>query len=279
MKKDQLFRLYVLDELSLRQVANRLNCSTSTVRYWMTKHQISRRSKSESLKGGKNPMFGSTHSKLSKQKISKASKEYFSKEENREKLSQAFSGEGNPMFGKNHSDETKKIIGNKARHWHEQNQNPFKGKAHSVSTRKTLSEKAKKRIGEKNPFYGKKHSKETVRKISEANKGRFVGENGSNWKGGKTKIQLLVRNSTNYAKWRLSVFERDDFTCVKCGQKGGTLNADHYPKYFADLLDEFKVKTITDANNCEELWCVDNGRTLCISCHKKTENYGCRKQQ
>ena len=274
ISKEQLYDLYILQGLSLRKVAKKINCSTGTVRYWMNKYDIPRRSKSEALKGSNNPMFGLKHSEASKEKISKASREYFSDKENRKILSDYFSGKNNPMFGKSHSDKTKKYISDKIKQWHECNQNPFKGKAHSEETKKILSTKAKERVGEKNHFFGKTHSQETKDKISNANKGRFVGEKGSNWKGGKTKIQLLIRNSSNYITWRSLVFERDNYTCVKCGQRGGLLNADHYPKYFSDLLDEFKIKTITDANNCQELWCIDNGRTLCLSCHKKTENYG-----
>lgn len=274
ISEDVLYSLYVLKKLSLREVAKELGCSASVIRYWMNKYNIPRRSKSAALKGDKNPMCGRKHSEASKKKISLSTQEFFSKKENREKFSQCFSGENNPMFGKTHSDKTKKIISEKTRDWHKNNQNSFKGKKHTKKTKDRLREKAKERTGAKNPFFGKSHSFETKKKISEANKGRFVGEKGSNWKGGKTKIQLLIRNSVDYVNWRTSVFERDNYTCVKCGQKGGKLNADHYPKYFSDLLDEFNIKNIVDAKNCKELWSVKNGRTLCLACHKETENYG-----
>lgn len=63
-----------------------------------------------------------------------------------------------------------------------------------------------------------------------------------------------IRNSREYANWRSSVFIRDKHTCQKCGQKGGTLNAHHIKPFakFPDLrLD------------------VENGQTLCESCHRK----------
>lgn len=64
--------------------------------------------------------------------------------------------------------------------------------------------------------------------------------------------------------WRKSVFERDNYTCQECGirsSKGNpvVLNAHHiksfieYPELRLDLT---------------------NGLTLCIDCHKKTDNYG-----
>jgi hypothetical protein len=78
------------------------------------------------------------------------------------------------------------------------------------------------------------------------------------WKGGITSKDKLFRKSKEYKEWRKSVFERDNYTCVECGQVGGKLHADHI-KPFA----YFK----------EERLSLPNGRTLCISCHKKTDTY------
>ncbi len=80
---------------------------------------------------------------------------------------------------------------------------------------------------------------------------------------GLSKQDKLIRNSAQYKQWRTSVFERDNFTCQLCNERGGVLNADHI-KRFADYPDlRFNV---------------DNGRTLCIECHKTTGTYGNRKQ-
>ena len=62
------------------------------------------------------------------------------------------------------------------------------------------------------------------------------------------------RHTQKYNEWRIKVYERDDFTCQKCGKKGGDLNAHHikpyakYPKLRYDL---------------------SNGVTLCKKCHKE----------
>ena len=89
---------------------------------------------------------------------------------------------------------------------------------------------------------------------------------------GITEIKELLRQVTQYKQWRESVFMRDGFKCQFCNAKG-EMNADHI-KPFAVILVENNVKTLDDALECDELWNIDNGRTLCVPCHKKTETYG-----
>jgi 5-methylcytosine-specific restriction endonuclease McrA len=67
------------------------------------------------------------------------------------------------------------------------------------------------------------------------------------------------RKGNRYKEWRKSVFQRDNFCCQQCGQVGGKLNADHILPFAF-----FK----------EVRFDVDNGRTLCRSCHLKTETFG-----
>ncbi len=78
-------------------------------------------------------------------------------------------------------------------------------------------------------------------------------------KGTKSSANELFRKSLAYIKWRVSVFERDDYTCQICKQKGGRLNADHI-KPFA-YFHKLRLS-------------LENGRTLCESCHRKTDTYG-----
>lgn len=83
--------------------------------------------------------------------------------------------------------------------------------------------------------------------------GSFYGSNNPNWKGGVTPENHILRNNAEYNQWRTAVFTRDKYTCQKCkDDKGGNLEAHH----------------IKDWSNYPELrYDVDNGTTLCRTCH------------
>lgn len=85
------------------------------------------------------------------------------------------------------------------------------------------------------------------------------GNKNPNWKGGVTPIYKKIRKSKEYVAWRKAVYERDNYTCQNCKETGGRLNADHI-KPFADY-PELRFE-------------LDNGRTLCVPCHRKTETWG-----
>jgi len=122
------------------------------------------------------------------------------------------------------------------------------------------------------PMKGRKHTLEAIRKIKEARaKQTFTvarnkkisiansGENHWNWQGGKTAKAQKIRNSKEYHLWRTAIFKRDNYTCQHCGERGGQLNADHIKPF---------------CNYPELVFDMDNGRTLCLKCHKKTDTFG-----
>lgn len=123
-------------------------------------------------------------------------------------------------------------------------------------------------------WLGKKRSIEDRLKMSFAKLGKFYGEKHWNWKGGISKNNRIffykIRHSSKYRQWRLNIFNRDNFTCVLCGKRGGWLEADHQQKQFSQIIHEYNIKNLKKAMFCKELWNLNNGRTLCISCHRKT---------
>ena len=81
------------------------------------------------------------------------------------------------------------------------------------------------------------------------------GENHYNWRGGVTEARHLDMTSREYKVWRDRVFQRDHYTCQMCGDNtGGNLNA-HHIKAYKDFPDS--------------RYDVDNGITLCKTCHIK----------
>lgn len=132
-------------------------------------------------------------------------------------------------------------------------------------------------LSHRNKYFNPASTKEGREKISKAKKGKpsfikgkrvdrskvVTGERHWNWQGGKTKWQKSVRTCVEYKIWREAVFERDDYTCQWCGKRNGNgetiiLNADHIKplSLYPELMYE-----------------LENGRTLCLPCHKTTDTY------
>lgn len=96
---------------------------------------------------------------------------------------------------------------------------------------------------------GRKNSEESNKKNSESHK----GEKSHLWIDGRTPENMRIRNGIEYRLWRESVFARDNWTCQKCNQRGGTLHA-HHIQNFA------QVKELRTS--------IENGITFCKECHK-----------
>ena len=75
--------------------------------------------------------------------------------------------------------------------------------------------------------------------------------------------RIQGRDIPEYKEWRVSVYERDNFTCQKCGDStGGNLNAHHIEAY---------------ADNSELRTKLSNGVTLCKDCHNNYHHLYGRK--
>lgn len=77
------------------------------------------------------------------------------------------------------------------------------------------------------------------------------GPNNPFWRGGVSPKNKLIRNGKRMRDWRISVFERDNYTCQICGQKGGLLHAHH----------------IVEFHKNRENYDISNGMTVHAKCH------------
>ncbi len=122
---------------------------------------------------------------------------------------------------------------------------------------------------------GKKRSPESIERYKISNKGRNLGrkmsleqkmryselfkrENNPNWQGGKKKENARIRASIQYRLWRQAVIDRDGEKCTVCGDEEGPFQVDHIKPfaYYPDLRFD-----------------VDNGRVICLSCHRETDTF------
>lgn len=131
---------------------------------------------------------------------------------------------------------------------------PFTGKHHTLEARTSISNNSK----------GKKQTEERKEKTR--------GEKNWNWQGGIAPLNKRIRISERYKQWRSDVFKRDNWTCQTCRERGCYLEA-HHIKGLRELIKEYNIKTMEKALQCEELWDVNNGVTLCEECHSLTDNY------
>lgn len=93
------------------------------------------------------------------------------------------------------------------------------------------------------------------KEITSTRSKKMVGPLSSRWNHGLTDEERLdSRKHSRYIDWRKAVYERDNYTCQKCGIcSSGSLNAHHIEGY---------------ANNPELRTELSNGATLCKDCHK-----------
>lgn len=83
-----------------------------------------------------------------------------------------------------------------------------------------------------------------------------------NWQGGISEYKITL--SKEWKEWREKVFKRDKYTCKDCGVKNGNGKTIY--------LHPHHIKPKSKYPNL--IFNVDNGMTLCIPCHKRTDSYG-----
>jgi len=169
--------------------------------------------------------------------------------------------------GIKHTEETKKKLREKRK-----GRKPSLGMKHSDDFKEKARERMKLqwKLGLRKPTnIGRKISEKEKRLLSKVKR----GNKNPAWIDGRSKLTSQIRKCLRYRQWRDSIFKRDNWTCVNCNIRGGYIEADHYPKEFAQIYSDNNFRTLNDALKCKELWNLNNGRTLCKKCHEKTKTY------
>ena len=129
------------------------------------------------------------------------------------------------------------------------------GKNHTEKTKKKMSETAK-RVGKGKWMKNRKLSEEHKRHIGEG-KMKLYDRIGRK----KYKRYIHLTSSPKYKKWRMAVFQRDNWICQTCGVRSKVGE----PVY----LEAHHIKSW--AKYPKLRYEVNNGITLCYSCHKLTK--------
>lgn len=233
----------------------------------------SHKSNSGYFKKGHKVNLGKICSDETKRKIGEGNKGKIISEEHRKKMRIKLKGRKPWNTGKSLSEEHKKSISDSNKGKQKPPGFGDKVRKRNAKRKEQLgyfhSPEAKLKIGKAS--IGRKASIETRRKISESHRGK----KSYLWEGGITRLNIAIRRTYKYRLWREDVFKKDNHTCQSCFIRGGYLEADHI-KAFCLILKEHNIHSVEEALQCEELWNINNGRTLCKPCHRKTDNHAGR---
>jgi len=250
----------------VEQVGKKDGCCIVDKKFAMEIVETTRRTKqSASITGKNNHMYGKTHSKETRAKISAA-------------LKGRFTGENHPSFGKTHSEESKAKMSEAVK---KRMQDPEVRKRLSESGMGSKSsEETKRKISES--LKGHRHTKSSRRKISEAMRSRIIseetrakmstaatgralseetrakmsGENNHRWKGGISFEPYCIL--FNFDK-KEEVRNRDERRCQLCG-KSEILNGERLSVHH---IDNSKTQGCSG-----EKWYLC---ALCRSCNAKSD--------
>ncbi|NID09390.1 hypothetical protein F7231_04345 [Fibrella aestuarina] len=86
-----------------------------------------------------------------------------------------------------------------------------------------------------------------------------------------------MRTTPLYGDWRKAVLRRDKYRCCECGNTK-KVQVDHiYP--LSAIIHNYRLYSLEDAAECELIWRVSNGRTLCVTCHQRTDTHGAKAKR
>ena len=242
--KEELYQMYEVDRMSAMQIAKKIEVSDTSIYNWLKECGIQRSSSKTKLKGAKKSTEDELYQmyeieKLDIRQISEKTK--FSSASIHRWLNDA---------------------GIMLRASSEMHKKEFPSyeclyRMYVTEHMSTIKIANEYNVGYSTVSYWLHKHMIKIRSASE----NMSGENHHNWQGGITHENTKFRHSLEYMKWRISVFERDDYTCQECEERGVFLNAHHILPY-SDWKDpRFALN-------------INNGITLCKDCH-----YGIRGKE
>jgi 5-methylcytosine-specific restriction endonuclease McrA len=125
---------------------------------------------------------------------------------------------------------------------------------------------------------GYSHSEESKRKASETHKAwcaanpdkvkargeKMRGDKHYGWNGGVSRLNIAIRQLTENRKWMDAVKQRDN-RCLVCGSIENLES--HHITPLAYLVQAYAITSREQARDCQALWDLSNGMTVCRSCH------------
>jgi hypothetical protein len=148
------------------------------------------------------------------------------------------------------------------------------------------SEKGWFKKGNKPWNIGIKFSEEVREKMSKSAKGRKP------WNYGKKAPQIaLSKMGDKHSRWKGGTYnlcncgskkQRRSLECRSCANKGkksptwrGGINRAYKQGYYSKEYKDWRIAVIESFAFYPDLrFEIDNGKTLCVECHKNTPNYG-----
>jgi len=112
-------------------------------------------------------------------------------------------------------------------------------------------------------YFQSEQNKSKKPHVSEIRK-KAIGVLSPSWRGGITPENIKIRMSADYKIWREMVFQRDNYTCQKCGDR---TKPGHYVYLHAHHVKHFSQFP-------ELRFDISNGITLCKKCHYKEHSNG-----
>jgi len=102
---------------------------------------------------------------------------------------------------------------------------------------------------------------------------QLMGEKNCNWRGGTTRLQVIIRNSARAKSHRQDVFKRDNWMSILSGKNGDIVH--HHLIAISSLIKQYGITKDNWINLKDILFDLNNAVTLTKKEHDKFHNqYG-----